>query len=533
MLNRLFRIVRKRLPAIACCSSLVLLAGLANRVHGQEDFGVDLSAMKRSVRPQDDLYAYVNGTWLDRTEIPSDKSNFGSFTALADLSQERVRDIIEETAGEDHPQGSKPQQVADFYRSYMDTERIETLGSKPLEKHLQRIRGIEDRQQLLDLWASQQQMGIGSPIGFFVKQDDRDSTRYAAHLIQSGTTMPDRDYYLKYDDKYVDARVGMMSFVTKLLSLVGNEQAEQAGKVVLSVETELAGLQWPRTRLRDPTARYNKFTVDQWQERCPSIDWARFFETSGVEIEDVIVRTPSFFEDFQSSFENISLDDWKLYTEFGFVDAVASLLSKDFVDANFEFHDKLIAGVPEQQPRWKTAVDATAGAGAGDFGVLGEVVAELYVQRYFRPEAKEKMEELVSNLLKSFDSSIDDLAWMTETTKARAKEKLSKITTKIGYPNRWRDYSSLKIDQQDLVGNMQRSAQIEYRRMIDKLGQPIDREEWGMTPQTVNAYYNPSKNEIVFPAAILQPPFFNADADPAINYGGIGAVDWARNQSRI
>ena len=508
---------------LTCGLGLLLLGGPVVAL-GQQDFGLDLSAMNRSVRPQDDLYAFVNGTWLDNTEIPADKSNFGSFTALADLSQERVRALIEELAEKQHPAGSKSQQVADFYRSFMNTDLIAEQGSQPLQTHIERIRSVQSRQELVDLWASQQKMGIGSPIGFFVKQDDRDSSRYAVHLIQSGTSMPDRDYYLNYDEKYVEARNSFMELVDKLLGMVENPRAVGAGRVVMSIETELAGLQWSRTRFRDPTARYNKFSVDQWQERCPSIDWQRFFEKCGVQTDDVIVMTPSFFEDFQSTFADTSLDDWKLYTEFGFVDSMSPLLSEDFVAAHFDFHSRQIAGVPEQQPRWKRGVDATAGAGAGDFGVLGEVVAELYVQRHFKPEAKAQMEQLVDNLLKSFESSIDELEWMTEETKSRAKEKLSKITTKIGYPNRWRDYSGLQVDPTDLVGNMQRSAALEYQRMIGKLGQPIDREEWGMTPQTVNAYYNPGKNEIVFPAAILQPPFFNPDADAAINYGGIGAV---------
>lgn len=510
---------------LATFLSLTCLTVFCDVSVGQDDdFGVDLSAMNRSVRAQDDLYQFVNGTWLKNTEIPSDKSNFGSFTILADRAQEHVRDLIEEVAENDHQRGTNEQKVGDFYKSFMDVELVESLGYEPIEEHLGKIRAIKTKGELLKLWAHQQRMGIGCPIGFFISQDDKDSTRYAGHLIQSGTSMPAREYYLSYDRKYVDAREAFQTLITTLLTYVENEYAEDAAAVVLSIETELAGHQWPNTRLRNPANRYNKFSVADWQNECQSIDWAQYLKDCGVEIDEVIVMTPSFFADFDSMFQNVSLDDWKLYTEFGFVDSVAPLLSKKFVDASFDFHTKQIAGVPEQLPRWKKAVNAAAGAGAGDFGVLGEVVGELYVQRHFKPKAKAEMEKLVNNLLKAFDSSIDELAWMTDETKVRAKEKLAKITPKIGYPNKWRDYSGLKIEKDDLVGNMQRSAMVEYNRMIEKLGQPIDREEWGMTPHTVNAYYNPSKNEIVFPAAILQAPFFSESADAAINYGGIGAV---------
>ena len=509
--------------------SLAGLMGLTilfcHGVSNGQELGIDLNAMDRKVRVQDDLFEYVNGSWLKNTKIPDDKSNFGSFIVLADKSQERVKALIEEASKEKHEKGSDAQKVGDFYRSFMNVDKIEALGFKPIMPHLEKIRSVQSKKDLVIQMAKMQATGMGSPIGFFVKQDDKDSSRYAAHLIQSGTTLPDQDYYLKKDDpKFAKARKALEEYIALILEKVGSADAEKKAKSILAIETKLAENQWTRTEFRDPNKRYNKMTVEEWQAAVPEIDWEAYFKNSGVEIEDLIVMTPSFFEAFGKIYEEVPLEDWIAYFEFQIADAAAPYLSDEFAQAHFNLHSKELAGIQMQKDRWKRAVDAAAGAGAGDFGVLGEVVGRLYVEKHFKPEAKAAMDKLVSNLLKSFDSSIDELEWMTDATKKRAKEKLSKITTKIGYPDEWRDYSKLEIDADDLVGNMLRSTKVEYDRMINKLGQPIDENEWGMTPQTVNAYYNPGKNEIVFPAAILQPPFFSQTADAAINYGGIGAV---------
>ncbi len=486
--------------------------------------GIDLNTFDRSVRIQDDLYRFVNGAWLNTTDIPSDKSNYGAFTALADIAQKRIREIIEEAANSENPPGSEADKVGKFYRSYMDTDTIERLGAQPVQPLLAQVQAVQSRAELLQLMGRLQTMGVGGPFGLFVSVDNRDSTRYLAAAMQSGTTLPDRDFYLEDDPKYAEARQELVSYIDRLMTLAGIE-ADNAGQQILELETELARAQWTRVQLRDANARYNKYAVDQLSEVTGDFDWSPMLQAVGLgQVTEINVMTPSFFTAFAELFPRYPVERWQQYLTYKVLDAFAPALSQPFADAHFRLHDQVLAGVPAQQPRWKQAVDATAGAGAGSFGVLGEAVGKLYVERNFKPESKARMEQLVANLMEAYRQSIDDLAWMTDATKAKAQEKLSKFTTKIGYPKQWRDYSKLEVLADDLVGNLIRSAQVEHQRMIDRLGQPVDRELWGMTPQTVNAYYNPTMNEIVFPAAILQPPFFNPQADDAVNYGGIGAV---------
>jgi predicted metalloendopeptidase len=468
---------------------------------------------------------WVNGTWLKETDIPDDKSNYGSFGQLADLSESRIQELIEEIAKGKHEKGSNEQKVGDFYNSFMNESLANEKSWTPIAKELEAIDAIESKQALFEHWATLGVNGVGSPAGLYVSQDAKNSTEYIVHLTQSGLTLPDRDYYLKDDDKSSDARAALTEYIETLFTLTDIDEPKTSSAEILDFETELAKVTWARVELRDANKRYNKYDAEQLKKMTPSFDWTPFFLKS--EIEDqatVIVNTPSFFEGFQDVADETNLDVMKLYTKFRVIDAFADYLSEDYVNAYFELHDKQLGGVPSQKPRWKKAVASVAGAGGGSFGALGEVVGELYVGKYFKPDAKAKMDLLVKNLLASFGSSIDDLAWMTDETKSKAKEKLSKIKTKIGYPTKWRDYSKLTVEPDDLVGNIMRSNRVEHHRNVDKLGKPIDREEWGMTPQTVNAYYNPTKNEIVFPAAILQPPFFSLDAPAPLNYGGIGAV---------
>ncbi len=491
---------------------------------GQDLFsGIDPDGFDHNVRPQDDLYQHVNGRWLLQTQIPGDKSNYGSFTALDDTARENIRKIIE--AASKNPTDENSRKVGDFYKSYMDEDTIDARGIKPLQDELTAIAGLSDMEDLFRHLGYLQTVGVGGPVGFFVSTDAKDSTRYLAAIVQSGTSLPDRDYYLEDDEKYIKAREALTAYINKLFALADIEAPEGTAEGILQLETQFAEAQWTRTELRDANKRYNKYKVSDLSDLTPGLPWPVFFEAAGVpDLKEINVLTPSFFEALQTIGENTDLDLAKAYLTFQFLDGVATLLPKVWVDAHFEFHRKQLAGVPEQQPRWKRGVNATSGGGAGDFGVLGEVTGQLYVAKHFKPTAKQSMDTLVANLLKAYENSIDDLTWMTDETKKQALEKLHKITPKIGYPVKWRDYSSLEIKADDLLGNMKRSAQFEHQRMINKLGQPVDKTEWGMTPQTVNAYYNPSKNEIVFPAAILQPPFFTEDADDAVNYGGIGAV---------
>ena len=487
---------------------------------------IDRSGFDTNIRVQDDLFRHVNGTWLKNTEIPSDKSNYGSFTKLADESLENIHKILETTSSEQHSYGSEKQKIGDFYKSFLNVESANQKGFTPLEPDLNTIRALLNKDQIVDHFAELTKIGVSTPIGTFVTVDAKNSQQYQVAAIQSGTTLPDRDYYLKDDEGSAASREALKVYITRLFELVNDEDPAGVADNIAALEKKLAEIQWPRTELRDAEKRYNKFNVNELPEKLGSnFEWNRYLSALGQPgLQEINIMTPSFFEGFDKIFAETSDDVWRKYMEYKLLDSYAPYLSDDFVNANFELYSKALAGVPEQKPRWKRAVEASSGAGAGDFGVLGEAIAQVYVAEHFKPEAKQQMEELVNNLLTSFGDSIGELEWMTDTTKAKAKEKLSKITTKIGYPEEWRDYSGLQINADDLFGNVKRSNLVEFDRNANKLGQPVDRKEWGMTPQTVNAYYNPPKNEIVFPAAILQPPFFDADAPMALNYGGIGAV---------
>lgn len=501
--------------------TLALLQGITQAADRHS--GIDPDGFDTTVRPQDDLFLHVNGRWLLSTEIPADKSNYGSFTALDDAARENIRAIIEDAAK--NPTDDVAKKVGDFYRSYMNAELIEKKGIDPLKDRLAEIDGLKTTDELIAWFGRAGISGIGGPIGFSIGTDDKNSARYLAAVAQSGTTLPDRDYYLKEDENYEKARKALGVYIAKLFELSKLPRGEEAAQNILKLETELAKVQWSRTELRDAEKRYNLYEVAKLSELSAKLPWKAFFEASGVvDLKEVNVITPSYFQGLEKIVAETSVDIWKQYARFRLLDSAAEYLPKAFVDAHFELHDKTIAGVPEQKPRYKRAVDATSGAGAGDFGVLGEALGQLYVKKHFPAESRRRMDELVGNLMETYEKSIHNLTWMTDATKVKALEKLGKITTKIGYPDEWRDYSKLEISSDDLLGNMLRSSRAEHFRQVDRLYKPVDRKEWGMTPQTVNAYYNPSMNEIVFPAAILQPPFFDAEADDAANYGGIGAV---------
>lgn len=509
------------------CLTLCALMSSSSAFGWQDEQVIDTSAFDKSVRIQDDLFLHVNGSWLKYTEIPEDKSNYGSFIQLADNAQLQIREIIEEAAKGDHPAGSSAQKIGDFYRSFMDEETVNQKGYSPLESELNKIRGLGSKTEIWEHFGYLSKIGVGNPVGFFVSQDAGQATQYICQLAQSGTTLPDRDYYLKDDEGSQKAREALQVYIKTLFDLASIENSEAAAKEIVELETKLAEISWARVQLRDARARYNKKSFDELNSLTKNkFDWTAYFAAADVSKTptEVNVNTPSFFEQLVEVFDQTSEETWVRYLQYQLLDAYAPVLSQPFVDANFNLYQKQLAGIPVQLPRWKRAVNAVSGAGAGDFGALGEEVGKLYVEKHFKPEAKKQMEQLVNNLLLAFGNSIDDLTWMTDETKIKAKEKLSKIGTKIGYPNVWRDYSQLEVKRDDLFGNVYRSNLVEHARNIGHLGKPIDREEWGMTPQTVNAYYNPTKNEIVFPAAILQPPFFSTNAPEALNYGGIGAV---------
>lgn len=485
--------------------------------------GIELRGMDKVVRPQDDMFLYSNGEWLKHTPIPPDKSTYGSFEMLGDEAQIDIHEIIEETASGRHRPGSEDQKIADFYKSYMDEATIEKKGLEPLAEELAKIDALTTPDAIVRHWGYLETVGIGSPIAFYVDQDDKNSSQYLAVVTQSGTTLPDRDYYLEDSPQYESARKALKSYIDTLFKLAQFPANAEIAAEILALETKLAAAQWKREDLRDAHKRYNKHTIAQLSELAPELPWGDYLATVvDKELDHLNVETPSYFDDLQTIIAETPPDVWQQYLRFRILDAYAPALPQEFVDANFALYGKQLAGTEEIKPRWKRAVDTISGTRG--MGTLGDAVGRIYVERHYPPEAQERMDALIKNLLKSFEVSIHDLQWMTPATKERALEKLSKITPKIGHTKKWRDYSKLEVKPDDLVGNLMRSARVEHERMTDKLGKPVDRDEWFMTPQTVNAYYNSTLNEIVFPAAILQPPYFDFTADDACNYGSIGAI---------
>ncbi|MCD2517709.1 M13 family peptidase [Massilia sp. G4R7] len=483
--------------------------------------GIALEYVEPKVRAQDDFFEYLNGKWLKTVEIPADKSSWGAFHKLHDDTQPQLRSIIERSAAVKGARaGSEEQLIGDFFASYMDEARLEQLGIAPLKGELAKIDAIKDKAELPAMFAQLGKIGVNSPFGFYIHQDAKDSTKYVADLSQSGLGMPDRDYYLKLDDaKLAGVRAKYQEHVEKLLALSGDGNAAANAKAIVELETELAKVQWTKVENRDPVKAYNKVEIAKLAEMAPGFDWNAWLAAAGIagKADYVIVSQPSYLKGMAEVLNRVPLATWKTYLRLHTVNGYAGYLSKAFVDQRFAFYGTTLSGAPQLEPRWKRGVSTIEGS-------LGDAVGKLYVKEHFPAERKARMEVLVKNLLEAYKQSIDTLDWMSPATKKEAQAKLAKFTPKIGYPNKWKDYSALTVKRDDLVGNVMRSREVEYNRELNKLGKPIDRDEWGMTPQTVNAYYNPELNEIVFPAAILQPPFFDANADDAVNYGGIGAV---------
>jgi len=483
-----------------------------------QESGIERASFDTSIRPQDDIYHYVNGTWLKNTEIPADKSNYGAFTALFDENQIKLRKIIEEAAQGQHEADSEAQKVGDFYLSYMDTVLIEELGLKPLESEIAQVSSIQTPTDLIKRLAYFSKIGVQVPFNFYINQDEKNSTQYIAYFYQSGLGLPDRDYYLKEDEKFKTIRNKYTAYIERLLTMAQQVKAASAATRILEIETTLAKNHWTRVQNRDRDKTYNKYGISQLKELMPNFDWATYLAATGLNVSNaVILRQPDYFKALDQIFGNVSIEAWKEYLHWKLLNTFSPQLNQEFVEASFDFYGRTIQGIEQLEPRWKRAVNATN-------TVVGELVGKVYVARYFKPEAKTRMLELVANLKTAFEERIKALDWMGAETKEKALVKLAKFVAKIGYPDKWKDYSALEIKKHELITNYMRANQEEYNRQISKLGQPIDRDEWFMTPQTVNAYYNPPMNEVVFPAAILQPPFFNMNADDAVNYGAIGAV---------
>ena len=480
--------------------------------------GVEQDNFDVEVAPGDDFYRYVNGNWLANNEVPPDRSNFGIFTVLADTAEDNLHDLIEEAQASNSEAGSERQKVGDFYASFMATEQINELGIAPIREDLNNILLQASKQDLLAYAAQLNRLGVQLPISFYINVDAGQSDQYITYLNQSGLGLPERDWYLTEDnERHSMARSAYRDYIGQLMSLSGYEGSDRIVESVMGIEQRLAEAHWDRVRNRQQELTYNKMTLSQLRNSALEMDWSLLMQNLGITESTVIVRQPDYMTALAAIWEDVPLSQWQDYFSFKLVDAYADYLGEDFVTASFDFHGQVLRGLEEMRPRWKRAVTVLE-------GTLGEILGQLYVERYFQEESKQRMDELVVNLRAAFREGIDELDWMTAETKTRAQEKLNKFVTKIGYPDEWKDYSALVVKADDLVGNIKRSQQVEHEREIAKLGEAIDRGEWFMTPQTVNAYYNPTMNEIVFPAAILQPPFFNVEADDAVNYGAIGAV---------
>jgi putative endopeptidase len=493
----------------------------ASAPHAALRSGIDLQYVDGSVRPQDDAYQYLNGKWLRTFQLPADKATVGSFTAIEDATEEQLRSIVEglEQTAAPVDGDTDAKKLADLYASFMNEEQIEALGLRPLQAEFAAIDAVKDMSAIPALIAHMNAIGAVAPYGLGINLDARNSTQYAVTLSQSGLGMPDRDYYLKDDAKLKEARASYQAHIGKMLSMAGESKAAASAAAILNLETSLAKIQWTRVEDRDPIKTYNKTAISELSALMPGYDWQRYVRSAGVEgkVDSVIVSQPSYFTGLAKVMTGTPLPVWKVYFKWRVLSASAPYLSKAFVDERFAFTGSVLRGVPENQPRWKRGIALLDGS-------IGEALGKLYVAKYFPPQNKARMQALVQNLLEAYRRDIDTLDWMSAETKAGAQAKLAKMSPKIGYPDHWRDYGALKVSRDDLRGNVVRANEFEYRRNLAKLGKPVDRGEWRMRPQTVNAYYNATSNEITFPAAILQPPFFDAAADDAANYGGIGAV---------
>jgi putative endopeptidase len=482
-------------------------------------FGVDLSGMDAKTKPGDDFFKFVNGSWVARTVIPADKASWGGFNILRERSDVRTRAIIESVAKGQNAPGSAAQKVGDLFASFMDEKAIEAQGFAPIKPTLAKIAALDTPAALAALMGELNRLQVTLPIGVSVEQDLKDNSTYSAYVGQGGLGLPDRDYYLvDSNEAFVTARGKYKAHIATMLRLAGFDDATKRADAIYELERKLAESHWTKAESRQIDKLYNPMTLAQLGEKLPGFEWSPFLKTSGLESQSkLIVTQPSALVAAAKLMTDVPFPVWKDYLSLRVIKDGAPFLSKAFVDENFAFEGKALSGTPQIKARWKRGVDIVNAS-------LGEAVGQIYVARYFPPAAKAKADELVHNLIKAMDARLGNLAWMDPATKVKAREKLAAFTPKIGYPDKWRDYSKLEIKKGDAYGNAARASEFEYARNLAKIGKPVDRSEWGMTPQTVNAYANPLMNEIVFPAAILQPPFFDPGADPAVNYGGIGAV---------
>jgi len=477
-----------------------------------------LSNLDTSVNPCEDFYQYAIGGWLKENPVPSTESRWSSFNVVLDANNKKIKTILEEFSSNEFERGSMEQKIGDFYRSAIDSAKADSLGFDPLSREFNRIKGLKKKEDIVPLIAHHRSVGIGSLFGIYVGQDDKNSEAYITHIYQGGLGLPDRDYYLKEDDKSKELQKAYQIHIEKMFTLLGRKESNAKAEVVYSIEKKLAENSMTRVERRDPENTYNKMSVSELQTLAPYVNWKNYFNAVGIiKIEELIVSQPKFIKATADLMETIELEDWKTYLNWKVLNAYASNLSSEVVNQNFAFYGETLSGTKEIKPRWKRALSKINNG-------IGQLLGKAFVKRHFTEDSKEVVSNMVENLRSAFRARINQLEWMSEETKEKAKEKLEAFNYKIGYPDKWRDYSALEITTDNLIENVMRANKFNFEYMMNKLGNPVDKDEWFMTPQTVNAYYSSSKNEIVFPAGILQPPFYSDAADVALNYGGIGAV---------
>ncbi|MEO8481819.1 MAG: M13-type metalloendopeptidase [Acidobacteriota bacterium] len=504
---------RRVATALALMASTMALAAQA-----PSKSGIDRVQFDASVRAQDDFFRHVNGTWLKNTQIPEDRSSYGTFVLITDRTEANLRALVEGVAAQPtKPAGSVAQQVGDLYHAFMDEAAIDARGVKPIADQLAEVEAIATPKDLATVLGRQSMAGLPGPVGGYVEADVDNPTQYALYLSQSGTQLPDRDYYLVDNPKFVEVRAKYVAFLEKIFTLTGRTNAAADAKAVMDLETALARVQWTKVESRDAVKTHNVYPVSKLVQDAPGFDWVAWAAPQGIgKANNWVISEPSYFKAFAAMVPTVPLSTWKAWTAAQVITQHAPLLSKPVYDTYFAMFGTALTGQPMPRDRWKRGISLINEA-------VGEGLGRLYVERHFPPTAKARMQAMITNLIEAYRQSISTLDWMTPATRTAALAKLAKFSTKIGYPDRWRDYSALKIVPGDIVGNMDRARVFEAEYQIAKLGKTVDRRDWQMTPQTVNAYYNPPTNEIVFPAAILQPPFFDVTADDAVNYGAIGA----------
>jgi len=514
--------VKRTLISAACCAVFAFSAPVlhAQQANGSTALvsGIDPKSLDQNIRPQDDFYGYVNGVWTRNTEIPADKSTWGTYIELREIAQGQLHTMMEATLKHPGKVGSETHKIADLYSSYMNTKARDAASFKPLHADLARVASLKDKKDLPALFAYLQLQGIQTPIGTGVAPDAQDPDHYTINVSQSGLGLPDRDYYLKADDaKLSSVREKYLKHVATLLAMSGDKDAAEHAAQVLDIETRLATAQWSRVQMRDPVKSYNRVQFDQFGALAPAFDWQAYFSAMGLasKASSAVVRQPSYLTGLSDAINAVPLDAWKSYFNWRIVESYASYLNTDTVKERFAFEGTVLRGVPQSEPLWQLALRYTDGA-------MGDAVGKLYVKMFLPPETKPRVMAMFDNFVASFRDGIEQLDWMGPETKKEAQAKLAALKPKIAYPDKWRDYSALKTQSHDLIANVRAVRSWSRQQNFDKLGKEVDRDEWSMTPQTVNASYSPALNSITIPAAILQPPFFNVKAEDAVNYGLLG-----------